>query len=406
VTSLLLAAILSTQCAGGSCPVPQGFFSRMLAPAPQIHYSDRFPEHVYAEPAALRMAGSTLKPGYQRQCVQVANRRGNFADFGSGTIVASDGRSALVITNAHVFEDGVGRVTVEQLSGSKYAGRFLGRASDADLAGVEIAAPEGIVTIALATQQPQRAYMLGFGRNQTLHSHGANLRRGGGQDDAEYDEPIHEGDSGSGVFDQYGQLAGVAWGTGSRGARVCSLVSAAKVRDFLYSPTCFRWFRRQGPQGPVGPQGPPGPPGPAVIAPVTPVYVAPVIPVAPVVTPTPAPIAIPGPPGPPGQDGQPGAPGPPGPPGQAMQGPAGPPGPPGQVTTLPHAPLVVRVKKNGQVVASKIYRPEQTSLTDSSGATINEPAYVMTLEPDTLLHPSPAQAAAQRQTPRPPTPQQ
>lgn len=268
------------------------------------------------------VTGSVHGQNWSELAVRVSNARGGTTSIGSGTLVAGDGQTALVISVKHLFTDGVGSVSVERTNGERYTGRLLGVSRTADLSAIEIPDPGQYHELAIAPEQSATATMIGFGG-----SHQAQTKRGRHLGGVFYSFVPVSGDSGGGVFDDSGRFMGVAWGsTGDSGA----VVTLAELRNTLASPVCLKfWKRRQSPATqPL--------PGPSSTEP------------API--PAPAPIAVAGPVGPPGLPGPQGMPGPPGPAGPAgasaaaSSGTPGPPGPPGPPGTSPDvSALLLRI---------------------------------------------------------------
>lgn len=289
------------------------------------------------------LAGPVHGQNWSEVAVRVTNTRGNVSDVGSGTLVAGDGQTALVISVRHMFSDGLGRITVERTNGAKYEGRLLGISRTADLSAIEIPDPGQYHELSIAPEQAAAATMIGFGG-----SHIARTKRGRHLGGIFYSFVPVNGDSGGGVFDDSGRFMGVAWGSsGDSGA----VVTLTELRKTLASPACLKFWRRKNspevivnnpaanptpaepnplpapaPIAVAGPAGPPGPPGPQGAS-------------GRDGAPGAASAASTGAPGPPGRDGPAGArgePGPMGPPGPATggggigpAGPAGPAGPPG-----------------------------------------------------------------------------
>ena len=188
----------------------------------------------------LGWLGSTAYPaGWSDIAVRVENRRGNIVDMGSGTLAAGDGRTALVITCRHIFDEGRGQITVERTDHSRHAAKLLGLSRYNDLAALEIPDP-GVRTLRLAASQAPEATMIGFGQT------GLARRQAGRLVEADRDTVFYsfapvEGDSGGGVFDTEGRLMGVVWGTdGAMGA----VVPLDDVRGALESPACQRYWRK------------------------------------------------------------------------------------------------------------------------------------------------------------------
>lgn len=230
-------------------------------------------------PAPVRRTATQSSP-WQSQTVRIVADLGDSTGYGSGAIVRV-GETSLVITARHVVR-GARRITARHTTGT-YEARVIAEASDCDLAALEIATPPGAKNVQIAKVRPDSGVMLGYGTDGRWHAHSGSWVRdgrpsGNTADDHFFGFRAHDGDSGGAVVTPDGQLAGVVWGSNSDGSMV---VSTAKLRSFLVTPTCFRWFQRRQPQSA---------PGVVVTAPgvgvsvgaTTPVAVVPVTPVAPV----------------------------------------------------------------------------------------------------------------------------
>jgi hypothetical protein len=177
--------------------------------------------------------------GFDDVAVRVVNQRGPIADIGSGTLVAGDGRTALVITCKHIFAEGRGVLTVERTNHTRYPARLLGTSRFNDISALEIPDP-GVRPLRIASQQPRAATLIGWGSTQRAWKHRGTLTEIAGRT-AFYSFTPEEGDSGGGAFDDTGALAGVVWGTdGSSGATV----PLSDLRAALAGPACSRYFRQ------------------------------------------------------------------------------------------------------------------------------------------------------------------
>lgn len=179
------------------------------------------------------------RAGYDDVAVRVVNQRGPIADIGSGTLVAGDGQTALVITCRHIFAEGRGVLTVERTNHTRYPAKLLGLSRVNDISALEIPDP-GVAPLRIASQQPRAATLIGWGSTQRAWKHRGTLTEIAGRT-AFYSFTPEEGDSGGGVFDDHGALAGVVWGTdGSTGATV----PLSDLRAALDGPACSKYFRQ------------------------------------------------------------------------------------------------------------------------------------------------------------------
>jgi hypothetical protein len=140
------------------------------------------------------------------------------ANVGSGTLidVAPAGDRGLVLSCAHLFSEGTGRVVVEFPGSQTHGALLVDVDHNADLAALEIAKPTASATpinLQLESSTPLRA--CGFGP-------GGEFRCAEGQVLGYSDRPgqrslrmagaVRSGDSGGGVFDPQGRLCAVVWG--------------------------------------------------------------------------------------------------------------------------------------------------------------------------------------------------
>jgi hypothetical protein len=175
--------------------------------------------------------------GYDDTAVRVTNQRGRISDLGSGTIVAGNGQTALVITCRHIFSDGRGVLTVERTNHQRYPAKLLGVSKRADLSALEIADP-GVAPLRIAERQPPAATLIGWGGTSRAWKHRGQLIEQTGRTVFYSFSPL-EGDSGGGAFDDTGALAGVVWGTDGQSGAVVPL---ADLRAVLDGPACSRYF--------------------------------------------------------------------------------------------------------------------------------------------------------------------
>jgi S1-C subfamily serine protease len=166
---------------------------------------------------------------------------------GTGTVVACEEGKSLVITNAHVADDPDGAYTVTH-AGTVYPATYVAgsavrlvtpdtvRVDGPDLALLVVDAALPTATVARNAPRPgDRVRLGGFGGR--LGAQEAVEKAGEVLDAAGYVEPTFlsttdatSGDSGSGVFDDAGELVAVHWGGGDRRAFA---VPVGTVRVFL-----------------------------------------------------------------------------------------------------------------------------------------------------------------------------
>ena len=169
---------------------------------------------------------------------RIINARGTTRSAGTGTLIDSDGKRALVITCAHLFREGAGTLSVTFSDQRTFAAELIQVDAAADLAVLGIDDP-GIKPITLAQTFPQRGDPLvscGYGsdgrlwcnRGQalgyvtTVGSHGVET--------LELSGAARFGDSGGPVLDRNHQLVAVLFGTNGR---VVDGTFCGRVRRFL-----------------------------------------------------------------------------------------------------------------------------------------------------------------------------
>lgn len=169
---------------------------------------------------AILIMGSSSSAGESNQAVcRVENQLAGSTNLGSGTLidVTDDGQYGFVLTCAHLFSEGRGRVKARFADGSNHVATVLRIDRAADLAALEIVRPStrpAAVSLATVTGHQYRA--CGFGPagefscvvgpslGGTASPGRVNLRLRGS---------VRSGDSGGGVFDTQDRLVGVIWGT-------------------------------------------------------------------------------------------------------------------------------------------------------------------------------------------------
>ena len=143
---------------------------------------------------------------------------------GTGTLVGVDGTRGLVLTVAHLFEDGKGPITVEFADGQVSGATLLARDVQLDVAALWIYAPHGIRPLPISKAEPTLGEQLeiwGYGpeRFRSFLAVAARPLLDEGEDAHEFlsaqgveDHMVTiPGDSGGPVV-YSGQLVGVHWG--------------------------------------------------------------------------------------------------------------------------------------------------------------------------------------------------
>jgi hypothetical protein len=150
----------------------------------------------------------------------VAPEREGVVSYGSGSLVAVDQTSGLVVTNWHVVRDAAATIVVYFPDGFHSGAHVLRVDRDWDLAALAIRRPN-VQPIPLATQAPQfddsltiigyggGSYRAATGRCTQYLSPGGNFPL----EMVELSAGAREGDSGGPILNGRGELAGVLFGT-------------------------------------------------------------------------------------------------------------------------------------------------------------------------------------------------
>ncbi|MFZ1934675.1 MAG: serine protease, partial [Thermoguttaceae bacterium] len=159
--------------------------------------------------------------------------------YGSGSLVAVDETSGLIVTNWHVVRDAVGPIVIYFPDGFRSRGVLLRVDRDWDLAALAIRRPN-VQPIPLASQTPRPGdplTIIGYGSGSYRVATGrcTEYVSPGGNNPAEMVElsaPARNGDSGGPILNTRGELAGVLFGTASG----CTTGSyCGRLRGFLAS---------------------------------------------------------------------------------------------------------------------------------------------------------------------------
>ena len=173
-----------------------------------------------------------------RQSVcRVYNDLGGNNNVGSGTLVdkTPEGRHGLVLTCAHLFREGTGRIVVEFPQGHSHVAKLLAVDRQADLAALAIKQPTSdAAAVALEFEDWQKFSACGYGPRGvyrcavgSIVGHAVDT----GQLSMMIDDPVRSGDSGGGVFDEQGRLVAVIWGE-AQGVTYAS--TGRPLREFLH----------------------------------------------------------------------------------------------------------------------------------------------------------------------------
>jgi hypothetical protein len=220
---------------------PQGVAARLLAVAALVSATASLDEAAEPRPLKVR-AEAALASGlgadgrcglapvdeFQEAVADDAARRaacrvqnqlpGGAANVGSGTLVdvKRDGGRGLVLTCAHLFTEGAGRIVVEFPNGRAHGALLVAVDAQADLAALEIANPSAPPAPLAENLAPAgRLRACGFGPRgefRCIAGEVLGYTQGAGQVSVRLAGAVRSGDSGGGVFDARGRLAAVVWG--------------------------------------------------------------------------------------------------------------------------------------------------------------------------------------------------
>ncbi|MEN6405645.1 MAG: serine protease [Thermoguttaceae bacterium] len=152
--------------------------------------------------------------------VRVAAPERDGVSYGSGTLVAVNESSGLVLTNWHVVRDAVGPILVYFPDGFRSGAYLLRTDRDWDLAALAIRRPN-VVPVPLANEAPQPGELVsiagyGGGSYRTLSGQVTQYVSPGNNQPFEMIElgaPARNGDSGGPIFNSRGELAGTLFGS-------------------------------------------------------------------------------------------------------------------------------------------------------------------------------------------------
>ena len=188
---------------------------------------------------ALAMVGQTAQP--KDLAVRIRTSEGSMTGYGSGTILASnEAGQELVLTAKHVTKDA--RRAWVQYRGQDYPVRKIHQSTRADLAAVEVDLPGKFADVPVSQSPGRHSLLWGYGQSGGLHQHSMSFM-GDHPGWQEYTPGGNEGDSGSGVWDEAGDLTGVfvAKDVSNRNAVV---VSSYELCQFLGGRTAGSGSRR------------------------------------------------------------------------------------------------------------------------------------------------------------------
>ena len=209
---LLGCGNLCAQCPGGYCP------SGGYGPAPSEYSADSYEEPIRSARGAI---------------VRICVMTGGSQSLGSGTLIDKNTEFGLVLTCAHLFRDGAGRVTVVFPDNRGYGAKLLKSDAQADLAALLIYAPTAS-PVFLAESVPARgawAASCGYGPYGRFACNRGRVL-GYASEIVEISGAARQGDSGGPVLNGQGQLVAVLFGTDGK---VVDGTSCGIARSFLGS---------------------------------------------------------------------------------------------------------------------------------------------------------------------------
>ena len=149
---------------------------------------------------------------------RITNQMRGVANVGSGTLVdkTEDGDEGLVLTCAHLFSEGVGKILVEFADGKTHRAKLIDSSRQADLAALAIARPvNNPAEISFDFKGQERLHACGYGPRGVYRCAVGPVvgqAAGVGQMSLLIGDGVRSGDSGGGVFDEQGRLVAVIWG--------------------------------------------------------------------------------------------------------------------------------------------------------------------------------------------------
>lgn len=165
---------------------------------------------------AICLAGASLQAAPEDSAVSITLWKGSSGPSGSGTVIASEGKKSLAVTNAHVVGDGQGRMEVRHRD-KKYAAKLVATQSGQrpDLALVEIDAELPAAKVATELPAPGEAVRTfgfdytGQGKMTPKSGKAVGVVEWSGSQVFVTTVPIVSGDSGAGAFNADGELVAV-----------------------------------------------------------------------------------------------------------------------------------------------------------------------------------------------------
>lgn len=186
--------------------------------------------------------------------VRIRNSEGGSSSLGSGTVIALEDGTPAVLSCAHLFRDGVGRLSVTLPDGETHPARLIrrDRQNDLSLLAVDGPLPEPIMVAESEPARGQTAWAAGYGGEGRYRQYGGSVYgyRGG---NLCVDGAARSGDSGGPIFNDRGELCAVLWGTDGWQTYA---TPAKPIRRMLSGVTETQCYGGQcGPQGGSGSVG-------------------------------------------------------------------------------------------------------------------------------------------------------
>lgn len=183
--------------------------------------------------------------------------------MGSGGLIDAAEDVGLVLSCAHLFSDGVGKIEVITADGKGYNGVLIDYNKALDLSLIAITVDNNMPLTPLALSNPLKGETLitagyGGGPLRTLSAKITGYNKNGARWDMEADQPLRSGDSGSLVWNKNKQVIGIGWGTSGNSMYVVALptiyefIKRPKVVDYC---KLFGKNRKKRPHGGCGPFG-------------------------------------------------------------------------------------------------------------------------------------------------------
>lgn len=183
--------------------------------------------------------------------------------MGSGGLIDAAEDVGLVLSCAHLFTDGVGKIEVITADGNGYTGVLVDYNRALDLSLIAIKIDNNLPLTTLARRNPTKGEQLvtagyGGGPLRTLTAKILGYNKNGARWDIEADQPLRSGDSGSLVWNKNREVVGIGWGTSGNSMYVVALPT---IYEFIKRPKVVEYCklfgknRKQRPHGGCGPFG-------------------------------------------------------------------------------------------------------------------------------------------------------